>query len=65
MPDDRAERLMVAILIFNGISADYGNNKIVLIRLDNGMGIRGRGICQKRDLYYKKVIICFFASAGG
>jgi hypothetical protein len=102
VPDDWAERLT---LIFIGISANYGDNKIFFIRLDYGMGIRGRDIAQKERFVLQKcnkpcqqapyfvirvearshrastkqegrkdiershqavkVIICFFASAGG
>jgi hypothetical protein len=38
------------------ISANYTGTKSFLSSLIRGVGIRGRGVIQKRDLYYKSVI---------
>jgi len=54
VPDDPAERLMVAILVFIGISANYGDDQIVLSGLIRGVGIRGKGHSPKESFILQK-----------
>jgi hypothetical protein len=54
VPLDPEERLMVDTPGYNGISDNYEHNKIVLIRLDNEMELRGRGIAEKKRFGLQK-----------
>ncbi len=55
VPDDPAERLMVAILVFIVISANYGDDQIVFIRLDPRGGNSGERAWPKREICITKV----------
>jgi hypothetical protein len=50
VPLDPEERLMVDTPGYGRISANYERNKIVLIRLDNEMELRGKGIAEKEEI---------------
>ena len=54
MPDERAERVVIIKYFFAGISANYGYNEIVFIRLDPRSGNYGEGHGPKESFTLQK-----------